>query len=173
MEKPLSKNIFLRAFRRLDELVANNKVTLIAGGGGAMILAHNYPLATTDLDAISKSMTPEELDPFVKKIAREQDLPPDWLNPYFSTFTHTLPQDYGDRLKSVFKGEKLEVLALGREDLLIMKCFAARAKDVSHARALVRAGADIKFVENHIEKLRAKRIPGADRALDFLDELQI
>ena len=173
--RPLSKTLFLRALKRLDELIdeqVKRKVTLIVGGGGAMILAHGFPLATTDLDAIPKAMSPEELDPFVKLIAREQDLAPDWLNPYFATFTHTLPDDYGNRLISVFNGACLLVLALGREDLLIMKCFAGRAKDVAHARALIRAGANIKFVENHIEKLRAKRIPGADKALDFLDELE-
>src|SRR6185312_16864307 len=114
MDKPLSQNVFLRAFRRLDELIdglLKREVTLIAGGGGAMILAHHYPLATADLDAIPKAMAPEELDPLVKIIAREQNLPGDWLNPYFSTFTHTLPEDYGDRLQSVFEGDCLRVLA--------------------------------------------------------------
>lgn len=54
-----------------------------------------------------------------------------------------------------------------------MKCFAGRAKDVAHARALIKAGADVKFVENHIESLKKKRIPGSDRAIDFLDDLDV
>lgn len=170
-ETNLSKKIFLQALTRLSELLVE-PVTLIAGGGGAMILAHNFPLSTTDLDAVPKSISPIELDVFVKQIAIEQGLAPDWLNPYFSTFTHTLPADYGSRLISVFKTEKLEVLALGREDLLIMKCFAARAKDIAHAKALIKAKADISFVEKHIESLKKKRIPGAEKALDFLDDVQ-
>lgn len=170
MEKTLSKAIFLKALDRLDELLEIS-VTLIAGGGGAMILAHHFPLSTTDLDAIPKAISPDELDLYVKKIAKEQNLPSDWLNPYFGTFTHTLPSDYGERLISVFKGSNLEVMALGREDLLIMKCFAGRAKDVAHARALVKAGANLEFVEKHIEYLKKKRIPGADKALDYLDEM--
>jgi hypothetical protein len=169
-EKPLSKTIFLKALGRLDELI-DFSLTLIAGGGGAMILAHNFPLSTTVLDAIPKSLAPDEIDVFVKQIAKEQGLPPDWLNPYFSTFTHTLPSDYGQRLISVFKSQNLEVLALGAEDLLIMKCFAARAKDIGHARALVKAGANTQFVEKHIESLIKKRIPSAQKALDFLDDL--
>jgi hypothetical protein len=171
MEKPLSKAIFLKALKRLDELLPQ-KVKLVAGGGGAMILAHGFPLATADLDAIPITISPTEIDPFVKQVSREHGLAPDWLNPYFSTFTHTLPSDYGERLISVYKGPNLEVLALGREDLLIMKCFAARAKDVSHARALVKAGADLKYVERHIESLKKKKIFGAEKALAFLDELQ-
>lgn len=170
MSDLLSKSIFLKALKRLDELLAQ-EITLLIGGGGAMILAHNFPLSTADLDAIPKSHPPEVLDPQVKQISKELDLPPDWLNPYFSTFTHTLPQDYGQRLIKVFDGHNLEALALGREDLLIMKCFAGRAKDIPHARALIKAGADIKFVEKHIEYLKKKRIPGADKALDFLDDL--
>ncbi|MCB0350334.1 MAG: hypothetical protein KDD38_04065 [Bdellovibrionales bacterium] len=169
-EKPMSKSIFIAALKRLNELITE-PVVLIAGGGGAMILAHNYPLATSDLDAIPKSLSPDAIDPMVKQIAKEMQLPADWLNPYFSTFTHTLPSDYGSRLISVFKGTRLEVLALGREDLLIMKCFAGRAKDVAHARALIKAGADTEFVEDHIETLKKKRIPGADKALDYLDEI--
>jgi hypothetical protein len=170
-EVVLSKKIFLQALTRLSELLVE-PVTLIAGGGGAMILAHNFPLSTTDLDAVPKSISPIELDVFVKQIAIEQGLAVDWLNPYFSTFTHTLPADYGSRLISVFKTDKLEVLALGREDLLIMKCFAARAKDIAHAKALIKAKADIAFVEKHIESLKKKRIPGAEKALDFLDDVQ-
>jgi hypothetical protein len=175
-EKPLSKELFLKALKRLDELLGQReapqqKVTLIAGGGGAMILAHKFPLATTDLDAIPKSISPTEIDPYVKQIAKEQGLPADWLNPYFSTFTHTLPQDYGDRLIEVWNSKNLSVLALGREDLLIMKCFAGRAKDIAHARALMKAGADVKFVSDHIETLKRKKIPGAEKALDFLDDL--
>jgi Nucleotidyltransferase of unknown function (DUF6036) len=166
----ISKIQFLGALERLNELLPT-KVTLIAGGGGAMILGHHFPLATTDLDAIPKSISVEELDPLVKKIAQEQNLPLDWLNPYFTTFTHTLPSDYGQRLIRVFEKDRLEVFALGREDLLIMKCFAARNKDMAHARALIKAGANLEFVENHLEALKRRSIPGADRALDFLDQL--
>lgn len=171
----LSHKIFIAALTRLDQLlgqVKHPRVILIAGGGGAMILAHNFPLATTDLDAIPKSISPSEIDPFVKQIAKEQDLPSDWLNPYFSTFTHTLPADYGNRLITVFDANNLAVQALSREDLLIMKCFAARAKDIAHSRALIKAGADIQFVSKHIEFLKKKRIPGSEKALDFLDELE-
>ena len=170
MAGSMTKLLFLKALRRLDELL-KKPVTLIAGGGGAMILAHGFPLATTDLDAVPKSIGPEEIDPFVKIIAKELELPGDWLNPYFSTFTHTLPADYGDRLINVFMGKQLTVLALGREDLLIMKCYAGRSKDIAHARALLQAGADTDFVESHLEILKKKRIPGSAAALDFLDDL--
>ncbi len=170
MEKNLTALQMKEALTRLDELLSS-EVTLMIGGGGAMLLAHGFPLATTDIDGIPKGIEVGALDVWVKQIAQENGLSPDWLNPYFSTFTHTLPADYGDRLVNVFSGGHLRVEALGKEDLLIMKCFAHRLKDVGHGRALIRLGADRKRVENHIEALQKKGIPGADKALEFLDEL--
>src|SRR4051812_5571380 len=102
---PLTAEIMKRALARLDQLIElsfsqngrSGEIQLIMGGGGAMILAHGFPLSTTDIDAVPKGMDIVELDPLVKQIAEEQKIPYDWLNPYFSTFVHTLPSDYGDR----------------------------------------------------------------------------
>lgn len=170
MEKSLSKIVLLKAFRRLDELL-HSEVTLIMGGGSAMILAHNCTIATTNVDALPLKMSIEELDPLVKQIALELDLPGDWLNPHFSTFAFVLPEDYSTRLVEVFRGKKLKVNAIGKEDLLIMKCFAHRRKDVGHAKTLIKQGADLKVVEDRIQVLLEKRIKGANEALDFFDEL--
>jgi hypothetical protein len=167
---PLTQQIMNRALVRLDELLSVS-VTLIMGGGGAMILAHQFPMGTTDIDAIPKGIEVNQLDPLVKKIAVEQGIPHDWLNPYFSTFSHTLPPDYGSRLIQVFSGRQLTVLALGREEMLIMKCFAHRQKDVPHAKALIKAGADLKLVEARFELLQKKGIPGSLLAIDFLQDL--
>ncbi len=168
---PLTFEIMMGALSRLDELLPR-PVTLIMGGGGAMILAHGFPLGTTDIDAIPKGgVDHAELDPFVKQIAREQGLAGDWLNPYFSTFSHTLPLDYETRLVEVFSGGRLKVKALGREEMLLMKCYAHRQKDVGHAKALIKAGADLEFVEDQIERLKRKGIPHSNEALDFLDDV--
>jgi hypothetical protein len=167
---PLTAEIMRRALVRLDELIPE-PTTLIVGGGGAMILAHGFPLGTTDIDAVPKGMDIASLDALVKQIAAEQQLPSDWLNPYFSTFAHTLPSDYGKRLVSVFAGTRLQAQALGKNEMLIMKCFAHRQKDVGHAKALLKGGADVEAVESHIASLEQKRIPGATQALDFLQDV--
>lgn len=159
-----------KALQRLDEIL-ERELTLIIGGGGAMILAHHFPLSTTDIDAVPKGMDLAALDQYVKRVAEDLALPGDWLNPYFSTFAHTLPSDYGARLIEVFGGRHLTALALSKEEMLIMKCFAHRQKDVAHAKALIKAGADVARVEKHIQSLQKKRIPGAAEALDFLDDV--
>lgn len=62
-------------------------------------------------------------------------------------------------------------MALGVEDLLVMKCFAAREKDVGHARALLKRNPDRGLVERQLQSLADRRIPGAQDALDFYDDL--
>ena len=69
-------------------------------------------------------------------------------------------------------GRYLKVMGLGREDMLIMKCFAHRPKDLGHARALIKAGVDINMVEKQIEEHKKNEIPQAKEALDFLDDLR-
>ncbi len=166
----LTAELMRRALSRLDECLSRD-VSLVVGGGGAMLLAYQFPLATSDIDAVPRGMSLDEIDPLVKQVARELGLAPDWLNPYFSTFTHTLPPNYGERLVPIFEGRHLRADALSKDDLLIMKCFAHRQKDVGHAKALITMGADIKMVGEHIESLLQKRIPGAQDALDFLDDV--
>lgn len=170
MEK-LDKRTMKLALEELDRRL-KNPLLLIMGGGGAMVLAYQHPLATFDIDAIPKGLDILELDILVKSIAEKLKLPPQWLNPYFSTYAHTLPADYGHRLVEVLKGKWLTVRALGKEDLLIMKCFAHRQKDVGHARALLKKGVDLLLVENHIENLKKMGIPKSQEALDFLDDLK-
>jgi hypothetical protein len=171
---PLTRVIILNAFTALDSKLEkmNRPTELIMGGGGAMILAHGFPLATSDVDAIPKGPTIDELDRLVKEVDVDLKLStPDWLNPYFSTFSYTLPSDYGTRLITVFQGKVLKVLALGAEEMLLMKCFAHRPKDVAHSRALVRRGANLKKVEDRIDELLGKKIPGSQQALDFLQDI--
>ncbi len=168
----LTAKIMMEGFANLNKLL-DRPVRLILGGGGAMLLAHKFRLVTQDVDAIpGAGITVDELDPYVRRVAREIGLPPDWLNPYYSTFAHVLPSDYATRLIRIADLSQLKVDALSKEDLLIMKCFAARAKDVVHARALVKLGADVDFVRTHIESLRKRKIPGSDKALSFLSQLE-
>lgn len=167
----LTAQQMLAALQALDQLL-DRPIRLIIGGGGAMILAHHFTLATADIDGVpGAGATAEELDPPIKQVAQKLQIAPDWLNPYYATFTHVLPADYGARLETVYQGAHLKVEALSKDDLLIMKCFAGRMKDRAHARALIQKGADAGFVEAHIEKLIEKNIPKAKEALDFLDEV--
>jgi hypothetical protein len=166
----LSKDLMLKALKLLETKLPRT-LTLIVGGGGAMLLGHEFPLATTDIDAVPKGMTDIEVGELVKVVAIELGIPGDWLNPWYSSFTHVLPMDYESRLVLVYQGPQMKVQALGADDILLMKCFAHRKKDIPHARALVRKGADSNRVALRIEELALKKLPGTREALDFLDEI--
>jgi hypothetical protein len=170
MPRVLSKDNVLAAFAALDARL-ERPLTLIVGGGYAMVLAHGLTVATADVDAYPAGRDFEEVDRLVKEVAVEQGLPHDWLNPYYSTFAHVLPSDYAKRLVPVFSGKQLSARALGVEDLLVMKCFAGRAKDKVHARALLRLSPDLSLVNRRLDELMDRRVPGAPQAADFFDDL--
>jgi hypothetical protein len=167
---PLEAGQLRLAFAALDRLL-ERPVTLIAGDATAMLLAYRLPVRTTDVDAYPREARLEELQPAIRAVAREYGLAPDWINPHFETFAFVLPPDYGSRLRPIHEGERLRVMALGVEDLLVMKCFAGREKDVGHARALLKRAPDLGIVERRIQELAEKGVSGAQDALDFLDDL--
>lgn len=162
----------LEAFKLIDTKL-KKPIKWLLGGGGAMLLAYQFPVSTQDIDAViyKSELTLMDIHVDVQAVALELSLPKDWLNSYFEVFLYTLPTDYETRLKTVFTGTNVTVNALGLEDLLILKCFAGREKDIGHARALIKKGADINFVQKHVRKLIDARIPKAQDASDFLDDL--
>jgi hypothetical protein len=163
----------LEAFASLDAAI-DESVTLIVGGGAAMVLAYDHPLATQDVDAFAQrgGLTMSDLDAAAHRVAKLLGIEPDWLNEHFVTYATVLPDDYATRLRTVYEGEHLTVRALGPEDVLVMKCFAGRDKDIAHARRLLRACDDLDLVDAHLAALVARRIPKARAAADFFDDLR-
>jgi hypothetical protein len=162
-----------RALELLD-IAMDQPARLVVGGGAAMVLAYDHPIATQDVDAFAArgGLRMAELDVLSKRVARELDIEPDWLNAHFETFTGVLPADYAARLRPVYRGKHLEVAALGPEDLLVMKCFAGRDKDRPHARKLIRLALDLDLVDRQFALLVSKRYPGAQKAADYFDDLR-
>ena len=168
--KIINKQLATQAFQHLNRLL-KKPVKLILGGGTAMIMAHKFPLSTSDVDAVAKNFSLLEIETEIKQVAAELNLPSDWLNPHFSSFMYTLPNDFEDRLVEVFNENYLSVFALGKEDMLLMKCFAHRVKDKGHAHFLIKNNLDLNLVEKQIQLLKQKKIPGSQEAFDFLDQI--
>jgi len=169
--RSIDRDLAQRAFASLDDKLPS-PVRLILGGGTAMILAHGHPAATTDADVFPVGGTLQEIAPYAERVAKELDLEPDWLNPWFTTFTHVLPSDYAARLVRVFSGARLAVDALGAEDLLVMKLFAGRDKDRPHTIRLLRQAKDLDLVDRQLALLGDQRIKGAQAAADLFDDLR-
>ncbi|MBX7148023.1 hypothetical protein K1X76_02970 [bacterium] len=168
----MNKNQMLNAFKALDSKL-KTQAKLLLGGGGAMVLAYDFPLATHDLDALfyQSSITEADVEKEIIEVADELGIPKDWLNSHFQTFLYTLPKNYPTRLKTIYEGPHLKVDALGKEDLLILKCFAGRDKDIPHAKALIKKGADPDIAEAHIKEMAEKNIPKAEEAKEFLTNI--
>ena len=172
MNKKFNKNRILKALSVLDS-TALKPFELIVAGGGAMICSYKYPLGTVDVDAIVRRADLNEVDTYIKAVAVKLSLSPDWLNVWVSSFTHYLPADYETRLNILFQGKKVIAKTLGKEDMLILKCFAHRSKDIGHTKTLIKQKTNIEMVENHINRLLEKGIPSAEKALDFLHDILI
>lgn len=164
----------MEAFEALDRRL-KEPLTLLIGGGAAMLLAHAIPLSTHDVDGLplETALSPAEVGELIRAVAEELHISPHWYNDYFNTFTWALPPDFRDRLVTVFTGRHLLVRALGAIDLLIMKCMAGREKDIGHARVLMRRGADWRAAERRLEELSGKGLPAAEEAVRFLDDLVV
>ncbi len=169
----LDPKLMRRALVELDALM-REPARLVIGGGAAMTLAYDHPLATQDVDAFAArgGLRVAELDGLARKVADQLNVAPDWLNAHFETFTAVLPADYATRLRTVYSGKHLQVDALGPEDLLVMKCFAGRDKDRPHARKLIKLASDLGIVDKQLELLADKRYPGVQKAADYFDDLR-
>ena len=169
----LNKTVLKKVFSSLDHKL-KTQLRLVVGGAGALILAYKYGLGTRDIDAIpvKSTLSMAEIERYAREIAMEFSLDYDWLNPYFQSFMHVLPRSYGERFIQVYKGKHLEVFALGPEDLLILKCFAHREKDIGHARLLMRVCKNLDFVDHHLQKMLEEKIPNAEKACDFFDAIR-
>ncbi len=174
MATGLSRKILLRAFSILDQKLPD-KIDLLIGGGAAMVIAYGETEATYDVDGIpiKSVLSFEQLKPFMFKVAEELELPKDWINPYFHSYTHVLPADYRNRIREIFSGKELNCFVLGPEDLLIMKLMAGRQKDDRHVRRLLKIkGIKLDIIEGQLEKLKQRLIHGAEEALDRLDDFK-
>jgi len=142
MPKPsrrLSRAVIVRALSRLGELCTetNTRVEIAIYGGTVMMLAYNCREATKDIDAIFHP--PELVEPLIKKVGREQNLPEDWMNSGVGSFV----AEREERIQ--FEQLQIPGLVVTRPSakyLLAMKCRAGRLPTPFRIGDM----ADIKFL---------------------------
>jgi len=135
----LTRAIIVRALTRLGELSAakNSRLEIAIYGGTVMMLAYDCRDATKDIDAIFHP--PEAVEPLIKQVAHEQNLPEDWMNSSVGSFVARREE----RIK--FTQLQIPGLAITRPSakyLLAMKCRAGRLPTPFRAGDM----ADIKFL---------------------------
>ncbi|MEK6628138.1 MAG: DUF6036 family nucleotidyltransferase [Bdellovibrionota bacterium] len=170
----LDRALALKALKSLDKKLTDaghKTVTLAVGGGGAMILEFGYSGSTVDIDAAPIGVEFESLKNNLDEVAKELKIAPDWLNPYYQTFTIYLPESAPSRMITSYSGKSLIVKTLAAEDILIMKLMAGRSKDMGHIRHLLKMKIDISIVDNRLDELKKLWPKLADKALTLLDDL--
>ena len=90
-------------------------------GGAAMVMAYRRDRSTRDLDAVFEPKMP--LYEEAARIAREEGLPPDWLNDAVKGMLPDAP-DAGAR--TAFEAEGISVAVASPEYLFAMKALSAR-----------------------------------------------
>ncbi|OQW94021.1 MAG: hypothetical protein BWK79_08035 [Beggiatoa sp. IS2] len=113
----------LRALIRLGELASNahHSVELLITGGALMVLAYQSRLATKDVDALILSPQAVLVRKWIQQVAREQELPEDWLNDAVKPFLVTISPG-----PVVFQATGLTVKSPLPEQMLAMKLAAWR-----------------------------------------------
>lgn len=145
--------------RELDSHLASScDVVLI--GGAAMILHFGATRATRDVDVLFIRGDFSELRRAIKAVAREYDVPDDWMNDSAKGFVDVLAPDFSERLVPLeINFKQLHLFALGVADQAAMKIVALREQDLEDLELLLaRMSADDKRtlvgIMNHLAPIR-------------------
>jgi hypothetical protein len=123
--KPFTKADILRALNRLGELALAKGLTLEVAlyGGAVFAVVYGSRDSTKDVDAIVRPSEPARR--FARQVAREQNLPEDWLNDEVRQFLAA--SEAKRRLASEEFGPGLTVSVPTAAYLLALKVNACRA----------------------------------------------
>ena len=140
-------------------------VDVLLVGASAGILTGQLPRhrTTTDCDVIEVQPAGAEdvLMAAAEAVASERGLPRNWLNTDAQMLRHALPESWRDRAETVFVGEAMRVMAIGRLDLIRMKVYAGRAQDLDDLRSMRPSSEELDLVDTYLERLAAKGEPAA------------
>jgi hypothetical protein len=131
----LTRERILALFRILDEkmITAGVEGTVFVVGGAAIALAFDGERVTSDIDGRYEN---SKLDELILQVAREEDMPPDWLNHSVNTILIYFRKD--DAPMSVFRGRMLTIDVASPEYVLAMKLASRRDKDVDDVLMLIK-----------------------------------
>ena len=143
------------ALLELDQwLFSRNKKLEIALVGAIAVATYTHEVRfTQDIDTAEKIEDLEILDQ-IRSLSKKHELPTEWLSDRASTFTS--PDGMFERLKEVYTGQAIQVMAASREDLIALK-----------AAAYVNRGAEVLKDYEDLQHLKVTR-DELDRAIEFV-----
>ena len=94
------------------------------------------------------------------EVAEELDLKPQWLNQDSSMYAHLLPLGWKTRLQRIDRFGPLEVMIVGRRDLLALKLMGApqRPQDLDDLEEMKPTKAELDFLRDYLDQQEAESV---------------
>ena len=165
----MSRDTLWRALATLGRR-ARQPVSLVLGGSAALILSEELRRPTDDGDVVTSEPEIADLQVLIRSVADGEGLPAGWLNGSIQSYTHVLPKDYKSRLVSLPPFDRLRVRLLGRSDVILMKVYGMRARDIDDLRAIGPTSDELAFVRAQLQSILAKEPEKAEDMRALLDE---
>jgi hypothetical protein len=145
-------------------------VSIVLGGSAALILGEELRRPTDDGDVVTSDPGLGDLQRVIRDVADSEGLPTGWLNGSIQSYTYVLPNDYQSRLVSLPPFNRLQVRLLGRRDVILMKVYGMRPRDVEDLRAIRPTVEELALARAQLERIGAKEPEKARDMGAFLDE---
>jgi hypothetical protein len=152
MDDNLNSDRLTAAFVALGNRLHRPAYVLI-GGAGALILGGELQRATMDCDVLLSQPEIGQLLGDIRAVAEECGLVGGWLNGSAQSYAEILPPDYSSRLRSLPTFGRLQVMLLHRQDVLVMKLYAARPRDLADIAVLAPTAAELAFAYDQLPRL--------------------
>jgi len=150
----------------------NTRTEIIIGGAAAMILSGELARTTSDCDVIFSDPEIGQMQEDIRSVADSLNLTAGWLNGSVQSYLDILPPDYRTRLKTLPTQGNLRISVLHRQDVLVMKFFAGRVRDMADIAALRPTESELDFVRSEIPRLERLDAARATRLGSMLDEFR-
>jgi hypothetical protein len=146
------------------------RTDIVVGGAGALILTGELPRATSDFDVLYSDPDMGQLQEDIRAVADRLNLTPGWLNGSIQSYLDVLPPDYQTRLRTLPTRGKLHIALLHRQDIIVMKLFAGRPRDLNDVAILQPTLEELAFVRHELPRLQLIDPTRSLRIQSFLDQ---
>ena len=146
----IDKRNLKELFRKLDLALSsyNEKRELVIYGGAAMISMSVADRATFDIDVFEPKIDPL-LNDIIRSLGEEFSLGEHWINSTGKAFEYEMPVGWKERLRLIYEGSYLQVMSLGRLDMIFTKVLAEldRQEDFEDIISLSPSSDELQSIE--------------------------
>ena len=148
------------------------QAALTIGGSSALLLTGALDRVTDDCDVVESSVDFSRLLESIRRVETVDHAPPGWLNTSIQVHLDALPPKYRERLVALPRMGQLAVSLLSRADVLAMKLYAGRPRDVQDILLVAPTPVELAFMETDIARVAAKEPERATRMQGRLEDLR-